>query len=1074
VLFFGQLTKVLIFACATTATQPAEERIKGMQNATTARSARNIVSAVLCLVLLPKALLAVESQPGKLQFNRDVRPILSDTCFRCHGFDKPARKGDLRLDIRDEAIKIRDGVAPIVPGNPDKSDAYRRMISEDPDEMMPPPKSKLTLTDAQKAVIKLWIQQGAEYQPHWAFIPVKRPDLPAVKLQGWARNDLDRFVLAKLESVGLAPSPEADRRTLIRRVSLDLIGLPPTPAEVDAFLADTSPNAYEKVVDRLLASPRYGERMAMYWLDGARYADSNGYQADYQRFMSPWRDWVINAFNQNEPFDQFTIDQLAGDLLPNATLQQKLATGFNRNHRINTEAGTIAEEWHVETVIDRVETTSNVWLGLTIGCCRCHDHKYDPITQKEFYQFYSFFNNIPDHGNGDGVGRPINNTPVLMLPRPGDETTLAQLQSKLADDEKLRDAAVPVVDAAQTAWEKSAGHLTGWGILDPVKFSSAGGARFRKLADKSLLLSGANPATDVQEIRFNTNQTLLTGLRLEAMQDKMLPDKGPGRAQNANFVLTNIEVEAAPLNSGVQPGKIALSGAAADYSQDNFAVAGAIDSDPKTGWAIGGSKGSHVAAFAFAEPVGFPNGTELRVRLHYESGHPQHVIGRLRISVTTSSSPLALMAPSAKVVEALRLPSSQRSAGQKTQITDYYRGAISSQWKQLQSAVDKAQQAHDDFQASIPNVMVMQEMPKPRESYILIRGQYDRHGDPVTPGTPAALPKMPPGAPMNRLGLAQWIVDPGNPLTARVWVNRAWERFFGIGIVKTSENMGVQADPPSNQDLLDWLAAEFLHPTSTTSGGTPATAWDMKALQKTIVMSATYRQSSTITPQLEELDPDNRLLARGPRFRLQAEMVRDNALAVAGLLVDKLGGDPVRPYQPNGVWDELTEYGNLRHYQHDKGEGLYRRSLYTIWKRTAAPPQMTTFDMPSREICVVKRSRTNTPLQALVLLNDVTYVEASRALAQRMLEEGGTTPESRLSYGFRLATARIPSDDELQVLDAGLKRHEAVYRSDVEAAKTLLLQGDSKPDPKLDPSELAAYSVSASVILNLDETITKE
>ena len=997
--------------------------------------------------------------PVNVQYNRDIRPIFSDTCFKCHGFDAAKRKKNLRLDTPAGAFgELKSGGAPIVRGHPEKSEAYLRITSGDEDEAMPPSDSGLKITARQKKLIEKWIQQGAEYQPHWAFIPPARPELPVTKDARWPRNGIDHFVLAKLDQEGLSPSKEADKPTLIRRASLDLAGLPPSPEEVKAFLDDGSANAYEKVVDRLLASPRYGERMAMQWLDGARYADSNGYQADYERFMWRWRDWVIAAFNRNEPFDQFTIDQLAGDLLPNATMDQRIATGFNRNHRINTEGGIIPEEWRVETVIDRVETTSAVWLGLTMGCCRCHDHKYDPITQKEFYQFFAFFNNNAIE-SGTGVERAENHPPLLRVADEGQKARLTRLEAAAIDAQKSVAEKEKNLPQLQLAWEGDFLEKkpdVEWTAVEVGAMESTGKATLTRQADQSILVSGTNPETDSYTIGFTTGLKDISAIKLEAIPGGGLPAGGPGRSSGGNFVMTDIQV-----TSNGKPVKLVK--ATADYSQPDWPVANAIDRDAKSGWAVYPKVNeSHHAVFSFEQPIRSAEPVKFSVCLDFTSVYAQHQLGKFRLLVTSSATPHEAGIPAA-MVSIIKTPTEKRTAKDKTELAAYFRANDSGDVLIADRELKKTVAARDAFAQQIPTVMVMEEAPQPREAFVLIRGQYDKHGDKVTANTPAALPPMPAGAAANRLGLARWMVDPANPLTARVAVNRFWERFFGVGLVKSSENFGSQADWPSHPELLDWLATEFVR-----------VGWDMKAIQKTIVMSAAYRQSSAVTLALVERDPENRLMARGPRFRVQAEVVRDQALSIAGLLNEKVGGPSVRPYQPEGIWDEINVYGNLRNYKHDTNGDQYRRSLYTIWKRTSAPPSMMLFDAPGREICVVRRSRTNTPLQALALLNDETYVEASRKLAEKMIVEGGATAEDRIAYGFRRATAREPDERELKVLKIGLEQRLMKYRQHVESAKRLAAIGDSKSAAGIDPAELAAYATTASVILNLDETITKE
>jgi mono/diheme cytochrome c family protein len=1001
----------------------------------------------------------------KVDFNRDVRPLLSEYCFTCHGPDDAKRKSGLRLDQKESAYKpAKSGKTAIVPGNAAQSELIKRITTDDEDDQMPPVKTGKHLSPQQITLLQKWVSQGAPYRSHWAFEPPVRPAVPEVQDKSWPRNEIDRFILARLEKEGLKPSPEAPKATLIRRVYLDLTGLPPTQAEVDAFEHDTSPNAYEKIVDRCLASPRYGERMAMSWLDGARYADSHGYQADWERYQWRWRDWVINAFNTNEPFDQFTVEQLAGDLLPNPTIEQRVATGFNRNHRMNTEGGTIPEEWRTEYVIDRVDTMGQVWLGLTLGCCRCHDHKYDPITQKEFYQLYSFFNNNAE--SGKGAEKAGNHEPAIKAPRPFEVAKLKELDAAILAAEttvKEKEAKLPQLLAKWEAAPQARQPGVNWVVADPMSLKSATNtSALTRRPDKSVFATkrtaSTDTGTDSYTINFQTGLPEITAIRLEALPDDALPGKGPGRADNGNFVLTNVEI-----TIDGQPARIAK--ASADYSQNKHPVAHAIDADPVgTGWAVHPNEGvPHQAVFALETPVKSAEPMTVSVKLEFRSRFARHMLGHFRLSATDSKTPHDAGGTPAAIVKILDTPLEKRTEKQRQELTTYFRQHFAGDITEADRALAKAKSARSAFEESIPTVMVMQDLPQPREAHILIRGEYDKPGERVEPGLPRLFGALPDGAPMNRLGLAKWIVKPDNPLTARVAVNRFWEKFFGVGIVKTSENLGSQADWPSHPELLDWLATEFVR-----------LGWDMKAIQKEMVMSAAYRQGAAVTPDLVERDPENRLLARGPRFRLQAEIIRDQAMAVAGLLVEKLGGPSVRPYQPDGIWDEINVYGNLRNYKHDTGDDLHRRSLYTIWKRTSAPPGMTIFDMPSREVCTVRRSRTNTPLQALALMNDVTYVEASRALAQRMLREGGPTPEDRIAWAFRTATARTPDADEVAILSRGLAQRIKRYQADPAAAKKLLAEGDAPLDKTLAPEELAAYTMTASIILNLDEVVTRE
>jgi hypothetical protein len=820
--------------------------------------------AILC------ALWACPAHAAPIDFSRDIQPILSDNCYHCHGPDEKKRKGKLRLDTKEGAFRLKDNKAVIIPGKPAESELIRRITITDPDDQMPPPDSNRKLTARQIELLNQWVQQGAKWGVHWALIPPVSPPLPLVKNKAWIRNPIDAFILARLEKESLAPSPEASKRSLIRRVTLDLTGLPPTPVEVDAFLADASPAAYEKVVDRLLASPRYGERMSWEWLDAARYADTNGYQGDNVRTMWPWRDWVIEALNRNMPFDQFTIQQLAGDLLPDATNDQKIATAFCRNHMINGEGGRIADENRVDYVMDQTETMSTVWLGLTVGCARCHDHKFDPITQREYYQLFAFFNNTPvNGGNGSGQAQP-----VLDFGAADQKVKLAGLSAE-----------VEKAGAAVTPLEKE----------------------------------------------------------LFPREEKQTPDASPAaKSLSGNIVAA---LKRAPDKRGVD---------------------------------------------ALREMINF-----------YKAKQPKY----------------------ADALDKLK----------------------------------KSIEARDQLNASLPRVMVMEEMPKPRDAFILTKGAYDKPTEKVTAGVPAALPPLPQGAARNRLALAKWLVSPQHPLTARVTVNRYWQQFFGVGLVKTVEDFGMQGEKPTHPELLDWLATQF------------ASHWDIKALHRLIVTSATYRQSSKVTPELFERDPENRLMARASRFRLPVFAIRDQALAASGLLVEKVGGPPVKSYQPPGIWEEAT-FGQIK-FQQDHGDALYRRSLYTFWRRIVGPTMF--FDTGARQTCTVKQSRTNTPLHALTLLNDVTYNEAARVLAQRIMK-ASPTPEGRINAAFELLIARPASPREESILLGSLVRLRTQYTADKPAAIKLLSVGESKRDESIDPVEHAAYTALCTIILNLDETITKE
>ncbi len=1011
---------------------------------------------------------------SKPTFNRDIRPILSDACFQCHGPDAAKRKAGLRLDLREEAVKpAKSGETAVVPGKPDRSELLKRIAAHD-DAAMPPDRIGKKLTKTQIDLLTRWIADGAEYQGHWAFLPVDRPKPPA---DGHA---VDAFIRAKLAEAKLKPQPEADKRTLIRRVTLDLTGLPPTLAEVEGFVKDASPTAYEKVVDRLLKSPRYGEQMALQWLDFARYADSNGFQTDSSRYQWPWRNWVIDSFNANKPFDRFTVEQIAGDLLPNATREQVVATGFNRNHRLNGEGGLIAEEWRIETVIDRLETTGSTWLGLTFNCCRCHDHKYDPISQKEFYRAFAYFNSVQESGTLQGDAR--NTEPTVNVPDPDSQGKVAALEADILAATAATAELLTKRPELQAAWEagireRLAKDMAGWRVLEPKSATATGKTTLTKQPDGSYLAAGVAPAKETYEVVAPLTEAALGGLLLEAFVDASLPEQSVGRAPNGNFVLTRVEASltAPTLDKPVQ---LEFARAVADYSQNGWDIANALGGSAGKGWAVDGptKKENRKAMFLLEKPVTVPKGAALTVRV-VQDALAQHSIGRFRLSATSLPAAEVTLAGSA-IPESLRkailTAAAKRTPEQKADVEKFYRTNPDGPVKAAVQREAALKVQRDELLKKSATVMVMKEAATPRDAFVLLRGEYDKKGEKVTPGVPASLPALPKDAPANRLGLARWLVDDGNPLTARVWVNRAWERFFGTGLVKTSENLGSQAEYPSHPELLDWLAAEFVTPTVLPAvAGEPAKKWDMKAFHKYLVLSATYRQANTTTAEALDRDPDNRLLARSPRLRLAGEALRDQALFASGLLVEKLGGPSVRPYMPDGVWDETSRYGDLRGYKRDAGDGLYRRSLYTVWKRTAAPPTMLLFDAPSREYCAVKRSRTNTPLQALSLLNEVTYVEAARKLGERMLREGGTTDAERIRFAVRVVLAREPTAAEAKVLLNGLVADRAKFAKTPAAATKLLAFGDSKPDPKLDPTELATCAVTANVLLNLDEAVVR-
>ncbi len=1045
---------------------------------------------------------AVEPAPAALRaidFNRDIRPILSDRCFTCHGPDAAKRQAGLRLDDRAGAVGgLESGGRGIVPGDPAASELLVRVTSADPDLIMPPPQIGKPVTAAEAETLRRWIAEGALYPGHWAFERVERPEVPVPRGTRWPRTPIDAFILARLESEGMSPNDEAPRTVLARRVSLDLTGLPPTPEEVEAFVADDSPEAYETYVDAKLASPHFGERMALEWLDAARYADSHGYQTDSSRSNWPWRDWLIRAYNQNLPFDQFTIAQLAGDMLPPvpgdeaATRDHVVATGFNRNHRINGEGGIIAEEWRVETVIDRLETTGQTWLGLSVGCARCHDHKYDPLSQREFYALFALFCNVPETGTimGGENRSGGNSDPLEPLPSPEQSAEIVRLERVIADAEEAVRAGATELGPLVAAWEQTVRPALDlpddiWQALQPLELTSVGGASFRRLDDGSWLVEGALPPRDTYQIEALLPPGVLGGVRLELLADPSLSGGGGfGRNHNGNVVVNRVEVEIDPPGDA-PPRPVALARAEADYEQNGWPAASVLGTGVGQGWAIDGHlpdvrQPRRLAVFPLVA-VDVPENSRLRIRIRQEVIEG-HAFGRFRLAHAACApelagvSGIALPAP---VRDVLRIEADARSVEQQQLVAAFYREKIGGPVKQAEQTRDAARQGLASFRDSLPSAMVMREGP-PRDAFVLTRGEYDKPGEKVSPGLPAFLPSLPPERKADRLALAEWIASRDHPLTARVWVNRQWERLFGTGLVKTSENLGSQAEFPSHPALLDWLAAEFMEATDLPRvGDAPARPWDMKAFLKLLLTSSVYRQSSRFDAAELARDPANRLLARAPRIRLPGEIVRDQALAAAGQLVPTIGGPSVRPWMPEGVWDETSKYGNLRGYVPDTGPGRHRRSMYTIWKRTAGPPTMLLFDAPNRETCTVKRSRTNTPLQALALLNETTFLEAAQGLARRMIAEGGDDPSGRLARGFRLALGRPPEPVELETLLAGLTADRTTFAADSQAAEKFVLAGAAgKPLAEVTAGtpadEFAAWSLAANVIMNLDEFVMRE
>jgi hypothetical protein len=1168
-------------------------------------NARTALGTLIATVLLFAGAVAQDlklkdSTPDRIQFNRDIRPLLSEYCTKCHGSDAKNRKGNLRFDSREGLFsEIEKGRFAVVPRDLEKSELWKRISTTDREDVMPPVKSGKKLSRAQIDIFKRWLQQGAEWQGHWAFLAPEKQPLPKTRDAAWRRTSIDSYILARLEEEGLKPSPEADRATLARRVTLDLTGLPPTPAEVDAFVADSTPDAYEKLVERLMASPRYGEHMARFWLDLARYGDTHGLHLDNYREIWPFREWVIRAFSENLPFDRFVTEQLAGDLLENPTIEQQIASGFNRCHVSTNEGGSIEEEVYCRNVFDRTETFSQVFLALTFTCCRCHDHKFDPVSQKEYYQLFAFFNSLDGQEMDGNKKDPV---PVAKVPSVNQAKELAALRDAAAKIEAKLDGPHAELDAAQAAWEKdlAARLAIQWTAIDPEGFKVASDAALREAPDKSV------QAGDVKmeyEITSRISTENVQGLLIEVLP----PNPEPAAEVSLAFTLSEIEAD-------FKGEKIAFRAALAWSPTADPTTAALVDGKPATGWS-GDARKRPAVVLLPSKPFGAKEGGDLRVRLVHNGAHAKLPVQRFRVSTMTDSELLKGVQPltpgswhtlgrfptadgnvaftrefgpekgvdlakplgdlkwtkrddyvegkdhtypegvgasfafhtltsstprkvsfnvssddaiqvwvngavvlarnvkrtfrkydankvtvdlekgenqvllkfsnygttkdhkfSFEVIEdsasdllrdvadALAKPAEQRSPAQKTALRSRYRSDHWPEWKVLTRELAELRGKEKVLLDQVPTTLVFKERATPRESFILKRGEYDKRGDKVVRGLPGALPAPSKDLPMNRLGLSKWLLDPAHPLTARVAVNRFWQQVFGTGIVKTSEDFGLQSQPPSHPELLDHLATQFI-----------ADGWDVKKLLRLMVLSATYRQSSRMTPDLVRRDPENRLYARGPRYRLDAEMVRDQILFVSGLLVEQVGGPSVKPPQPEGLWEAVGYTGSntYRFVRDPEPSKVFRRSMYIFWKRTSAPPQMTLFDAPSRESCTARRERTNTPLQALFLMNEPQCFEAARHFAQKAIKEGGGTPEERAAWMLRRATLRAPAPQDVAVLVKLYAAQQDVYTKDPESAKKAIAFGDMPPDASIPPPELAAWTLVANAVLNLDEFLNK-
>ena len=1013
---------------------------------------RKILAAAL---LLPLAAGADDGRvedrspvPATIEFNRDIRPILSENCYKCHGPDPKTREANLRFDTKDGLFAtLEEGHRAVTAGKPAQSELWKRVVTSAKKEKMPPEKSGKKLTPREITLLQKWIEQGAPWQGHWAFIPVQRPLVPAVQHPAWVRNPIDAFILARLEKEGLLPSPEADPFTLLRRLHFDLVGLPPTPEDVAEFVKSPE-GAYEKAVDRLLASPHYGERMALLWLDLVRFADSRGYHSDNPRNVGPYRAYVIRAFNENLPFDRFTTEQLAGDLLPNPTLLQKVASGYNKLNLTTEEGGAQAKEYEAKTAADRVRNASGVWMGATMGCCECHDHKFDPFTTKDFYRFAAFFADISEGAISDG-------DKGVFVPTDAQAAEVKRFEDEIAGLKKTLETPTPELAAAQEQWEAKALVPAPWTGIVPESVKAKDGTEFLVEEDGSVVAVGKAVSKDTYTVTLKVPVAAATALRLEALTWPTLPKSGPGRGTNGNFVLTTVGAK-----SGDKA--VALQKAVADHSQDNFAVAGTLDDKKDTGWAINPENGKdHTAVFEFKEPFGKTAGSALVLTLEFRSNQNEHTLGRFRWSATADADPSAGVTVPAKMRTVLEVESGKRTDAQKKELAAYYR-TIAPLLDRTRGDLSATQKKLEDFQKGIRRCLIT-SAAAPRTVRVLPRGNWlDSSGEQVSSGVPQFLRQIETAEKRaTRLDLARWLVSRDNPMTARVFVNRLWKLCFGTGISKRLDDLGAQGEWPVHPELLDWMAAEFMED-----------GWNVKNALKRIVLSAAYRQDSKPSKALRERDPFNRLVACQSRWRLDAEMVRDVALSVSGLLVPTIGGDSVKPYQPRGYWSFLNF--PTREWENDKGDSAYRRGLYTWWQRTFIHPSLMAFDAPNREECCAERARSNIPQQALVLLNDPSYVEAARAFAERILKEGGTTPTERIVWACRRALSRRPVDSEIAVLTALQARHLQEYQADRKAAEQALAVGQQPAPKDADAAEAASWVSVARVILNLHEMITRE
>ena len=1022
-----------------------------------------LLTKVACLFAAVLPAVAAPTLPPaagrSVDFTADIQPILATRCYSCHGPDK--QKSDLRWDDKASVFKTGEHGPILIPGRSAESRVVRLVAGLEPDTIMPPKGERLSA--AEIGLLRAWIDQGAKWpkdspvaldkrRAHWAFKAPLRPVVPPVKARKWPRNAIDQFILARLEHEKLAPAPEAERNVLIRRLSLDLTGLPPSVKEVEEFTHDRRADAYDRLIERLLASPHYGERWARHWLDVARYADSNGYEKDRPRTIWPYRDWVIDAFNRDLPYDQFAVEQLAGDLLPNATQDQKVATGFLRNSMLNQEGGIEPEQFRVEALIDRMDTLGKAFLGLTINCCQCHNHKYDPFTQKEYYQLYAFLNN--------------DDEAFLEVPTPEQVTERNQIRAQIRD---LEDHAInesPKLVETMAAWEQTlAAPTTNWTVLEPKDWQNFA-TKFEKQEDFSLLGGGDLQPGGVMRVWTETTLTNITGFRLEALTNANLIYGGPGVLGKGSFLVREFTVEASPLD-GSKTNQIKFRRALADQEAPGFSITNAIDGDmDKGGWCPALTPDernqNHYAVFECQEPCGFPGGTRLLITLHQQAGGGDketkldcYMLGCLRLSATTDSAPLKIDPLTAGQRALLAIPAPQRSVDQKRELFEAFRRSAPA----FSSLNQHIAEVWTNWPYP-PTTLVLHQRTPPRVTHVFKRGDRLRPAEEVTPDVPSVLHPFPADAPRNRLGLAKWIIDRRSPTTARVIVNRVWQAYFGQGLVTTPEDFGTRVEAPSHPELLDWLAVEFMD-----------SGWSFKHLHRLIVSSATYRQSSRITPELYARDPYNRLLARGPRFRMEGEVVEDIAFAVSGLLNPKIGGPSVYPPIPASVGD--TVYGGFS-WPESKGAERYRRGLYTFWKRSLPFPSLLAFDVPTGDTSCPRRVRSNTPLQALTTLNEKAFVEAAQAMALRVLKEGGADNRTRAAYAFELCTGRKPTEPELAKLLKFWQEQYGYFENHSASAISVAVPELKDMPADINVHKAAAWAMLSRAILNLDETITKE